>query len=191
MKKILIINGNPLKDSYSCAIIDSYIEGVGDKAQVRTLTISDLCFNTNLKLGYRSEQTLEPDLINAQELIKWADHLVWVFPVWWGSIPALLKGFIDRTFLPGFAFKYKENSLMWDKFLSGKTAHIFVTMDSPVWYYKYLTGNPVIKQMKRATLNFCGIKPVKVDYLGMLRKSKKETREKYLLKVKKSGMKLF
>lgn len=191
MKKILIINGNPLKDSFSCAIIDSYIEGVGDKAQVRTLTISDLSFNTNLKLGYKSEQILEPDLINAQELIKWADHLVWVFPVWWGSIPALLKGFIDRTFLPGFAFKYKENSLMWYKLLSGKTAHIFATMDSPVWYYKYLTGNPVIKQMKRAMLNFCGIKPVKVDCMGMLRKSKKETREKYLLKVKKSGMKLF
>jgi len=189
MKKILIINGNPVKNSFSNAIVNSYIEGAGDKAQVRTLIVTDLNFNPNLKVGYNSEQTLESDLVNAQELISWAEHLVWVLPIWWGSIPALLKGFIDRVFLPGFAFKYKENSLMWDKFLSGKTAHIFVTMDSPVWFYKYITGNPVKKQLKNATLNFCGVYPVKIDYMGQVRKSKIEIRKKWLLNVKKSAMK--
>jgi putative NADPH-quinone reductase len=133
---------------------------------------------------------LEPDLQNAQEKIKWADHLVWVHPVWWGSLPALLKGFIDRVFLPGFAFKYRENSVMWDRLLSGKTAHIITTMDSPVWYYKLFTGKPGINQLKKATLEFCGVKPVKVTCMGMVRKSTELSREKWLLKIKKAGSRL-
>lgn len=189
MKKILIINGHPNKNSFSSAIINSYIEGVSTKAKVKTIIISELSFNSNLELGFQKGQELESDLINAQDLIRWADHIVWVFPIWWGSLPSLLKGFIDRVFLPGFAFKYRENSVMWDRLLSGKTAHIIVTMDSPVWYYKYITGNPGINQLKKATLNFCGIKPVKVTSMGMLRKSTKKKREMWLLKIKAYGTK--
>jgi NAD(P)H dehydrogenase (quinone) len=190
MKKILVINGHPNKDSFCSAILNSYIEGVGNKAEVKSLVLADLDFNPNLQMGFQKGQELEPDLVEAQEKIKWADHLVWVHPVWWGSLPAILKGFIDRVFLPGFAFKYRENSVMWDRLLSGKTAHIITTMDSPVWYYKFLTGKPGINQLKKATLIFCGVKPVKVSCMGMVRKSTKESREKFLLKIKNSGTKL-
>ncbi len=64
----------------------------------------DLNFNPNLEFGYRQRTKLEPDLIDAIEKIKKADHIVWVFPMWWYGYPALLKGFIDRTFLPGITF---------------------------------------------------------------------------------------
>jgi len=73
--------------------------------QNKILIINELDFNPNLQFGYRKRTELEPDLLKAQELIKWADHLVWIYPVWWGSIPAIMKGFIDRVFLPGFAFQ--------------------------------------------------------------------------------------
>ncbi len=80
-------------------------------------------FNPNLQFGYQKRIELEPDLLGAWEKIKWADHLVWIHPVWWGGLPAITKGFIDRVFLPGFAFKYRENSVWWDRLLKGKTAH--------------------------------------------------------------------
>lgn len=62
-------------------------------------------FNPNLEFGYRKKSELEPDLLDAQAKLKWADHVVWIYPVWWSSVPAIMKGFIDRILLPGFAFK--------------------------------------------------------------------------------------
>src|SRR5256885_16433644 len=71
---------------------------------------------------YRQDQPLEPDLQRAQADILWASHLAWAYPTWWGGLPALLKGFIDRIFLPGFAFKYRKGSVLWDRLLAGRTA---------------------------------------------------------------------
>ena len=133
---------------------------------------------------------LEPDLIKAWEIIQWADHLVWVHPVWWGGLPAITKGFIDRLFLPGLAFKYRENSVWWDKFLTGKTAHIITTLDQPSWYYRILYGRPSINQLKKSTLEFCGIKPVKVTYIGIIKNSKEEQRKKWIEKVYLLGERL-
>lgn len=80
-------------------------------ADVRMITLNELAFNMNLEGGYRNKLPLEPDLLEAQEAIKWAEHLVWVFPIWWGGPPALLKGFVDRIFMPGYAFKYQKVNL--------------------------------------------------------------------------------
>ena len=91
---------------------------------------------TDSALGYAQIQPLEPDLLDAQASITWAQHLVWVYPIWWGGLPALLKGFLDRIFLPGFAFKYRPNSALWDRLLTGRSAELLVTMDSPPWYYR-------------------------------------------------------
>jgi putative NADPH-quinone reductase len=99
---------------------------------------------------------LEPDLLNAWETIQWADHLVWIHPVWWGGLPALMKGFIDRLFLPGLAYKYRENSLWWDKLLKGKTAHIITTIDQPGWYYR-LVWKTKRQSAKKSPIDlFCG-----------------------------------
>lgn len=103
---------------------------------------------------------------------------------------ALLKGFIDRTFLPGFAFKYRENSPFWDKYLTGKTARLIITMDAPAWYNYWINGNAGVKAMKKATLEFCGIKPVKVTTIGSVRFLKPEQIQKWLEKSEKLGEEL-
>lgn len=188
MKKIAIINGHPNKESFNFGVASAYKEGALESgAEIKEIIIADLNFNPNLQFGYQKRMELEPDLIKAWEIIKWADHLVWVHPVWWGGLPALMKGFIDRLFLPGFAYQYRENSVWWDKLLKGKTAHIITTLDQPGWYYWLVYGKPSVNQLKKSTLEFCGVKPVKVTYLGIIRNSKEEQRAKWLERVRGLG----
>lgn len=188
MTKILIINGHPDKQSYCYALAEAYKKGaLSTGADLKEINVADLEFNPNLQFGYRKRTGLEPDLLESWEKIKWADHLVWVYPVWWGSLPALLKGFIDRVFLPGFVFNKRENSLWWDKLLKGKSARIISTLDQPAWFYWLVNRRPTYWAMKRMTLNFCGIKPVKATTIGPLRLSKEAYRQKWLTRIEKLG----
>jgi len=189
MKKILIINGHPNPSSFNFGIAESYLKGaIASGAEVETITISSLNFNPNLQFGYQKRTELEADLLESWEKIKKADHLVWIHPVWWGGLPAITKGFIDRLFLPGMAFQYRENSVWWDKLLKGKTAHIITTLDQPGWYYRLLFGRPSVNQLKKSTLEFCGIKPVKVSYIGIVKTASDFQREKWLQKVYDFGL---
>lgn len=188
MKKILIINGHPNEDSLNFAITESYKNGaLKSEAVVKEIIISALHFNPNLQYGYRKRMELEPDLTDAWQKILWADHLVWVHPVWWGGLPAITKGFIDRLFLPGLAFRYRENSVWWDKLLTGKTAHIITTIDQPSLYYRLFFGRPSVNQLKKSVLEFCGVKPVKVTYVGIVKTSDEKLRQKWLKKIEKIG----
>ena len=190
MKKdrILIINGHPDKESFNFAIADAYKRGaIMSGANVKCITIRDLNFNLDLEFGYHKRTALEPDLLDAQEKIKWAEHLVWIYPVWWGSFPAILKGFIDRVFLPGFAFKKWENSVWWDKLLTQKSARIISTLDQPAWYYWLVNRQPSNHAMKKLILKFCGINPVKVTTIGPLRLSKESFRKSWLTKIERLG----
>ncbi|WP_286968535.1 NAD(P)H-dependent oxidoreductase [Flavobacterium sp. UBA4854] len=190
MKKILIINGHPNAESFNFGIAEAYKNGaITSGAQVEIITIANLNFNPNLQFGYQKRTDLEPDLLESWEKIKKADHLVWIHPVWWGGLPAITKGFIDRLFLPGMAFQYRENSVWWDKLLKGKTAHIITTLDQPSWYYRLVYGRPSVNQLKKSTLEFCGIKPVKVSYIGIVKGSNQEQRKKWLEKVYTFGLK--
>jgi putative NADPH-quinone reductase len=191
MKKILIINGHPNSNSFNFALFAAYRQGaLTAGADIKEIIIKDLQFNPDLQFGYQKRTELEPDLLDAWEKIKWADHLVWIHPVWWGGLPAITKGFIDRVFLPGFAFRYRENSVWWDKLLTGKTAHIITTLDQPWWYYLFAYGRPSVNQLKKTTLEFCGVKPVKVTYIGPIRKSTLSLRKKWIDKIEKSGQRL-
>jgi len=191
MKKIALINGHPNHESFNFALAEAYKKGVENSgAEIKEIIIRDLDFNPNLQFGYQKRMDLEPDLLKAWEIIQWADHLVWVHPVWWGGLPAITKGFIDRLFLPGLAFKYRENSVWWDKFLKGKTAHIITTIDQPGWYYRMFYGRPSINQLKKSTLEFCGVKPVKVTHIGIIKNSKEEQRQKWIENVYSLGRKL-
>jgi len=188
VKKIVIINGHPNKGSLNFGFAEAYKKGaLESNGEVKEITICDLKFNPNLEFGYQKRTELEPDLLQAWEKIKWADHLVWIHPVWWGGLPASMKGFIDRLFLPRFAFQYKENSMFWDKLLKGKTAHIITTLDQPHWYYWLVYGRPSVNQLKKSTLQFCGITPVKVSYFGAIKNSKETTRLKWVCEVEKFG----
>ncbi|RJE89699.1 flavodoxin family protein [Paenibacillus sp. 1011MAR3C5] len=187
---ILVINGHPDPKSFCSALSEAYIAGAeGNGAQVRYLDLSKLSFNPILQYGYRQRTELEPELVEAQELIRWAHHLVYVYPTWWGAMPALLKGFIDRVFLPGFAFKYRQNSQLWDKLLSGRTAHLIVTMDTPSWYNRWIYRHAGHNVMKRNILEFCGIKPVRITEITPIKPSTPEQRVKWLDQAHRLGAK--
>ncbi|MFD0717494.1 NAD(P)H-dependent oxidoreductase [Paenibacillus sp. GCM10027626] len=189
--KILVINGHPDPQSFCTALSDAYMKGAAaSKAEVRSIDLSKIKFDPNLKFGYRKRTELEEDLIEAQNLIRWADHLVFVYPTWWGVMPAILKGFIDRVFLPGFAYKYRENSSLVDKLLTDKSAHLIVTADTPFWYNKLAYKNAEYNVMKRNILKFCGVSPVRVTELGPIRGSSEKARTQWLAKVNQLGSKL-
>ena len=188
-KRVLVINGHPDKESFNYALSEAYMEGLRDtNAQVELLNIADLDFKPNLQYGYRKITELEPDLLEAIDKIKQADHLVWVLPMWWYGMPALMKGFIDRIFLPGFFFKYQKGNPFPKKLLKGKTARLIITADTVRWYDRWFMGSPLINQLKKGTLEFCGVKPVKVTYIAPIKDSTEAFRAKWLQKVKKLGM---
>lgn len=190
MKKILIIDGHPNKDSFNFALAEAYKQGaLTSGAEVRKIRVADLNFSPNLEYGYQKRTELEPDLVEALESIRWADHLVWVHPVWWGGLPAILKGFIDRVFLPGITFRPIPDSWRWEKLLKGKTAHIITTLDQPGFYYSLVYRAPSVNQLKKCVLQFCGVSKVKVTYIAIVKNFNETTRKKWLSKIEKSGQK--
>ncbi len=190
-KKILIINGHPDTESYNFALSDQYIKGAtGAGADVEVINICDLQFDPNLAHGYRKRVELEPDLLDAIDKIKGADHLVWVFPMWWYGYPAIMKGFIDRAFLPGIMFEFIEGKPFPKGMLKGKSARIILTSDTPHWYNVLFMKSPTIRQFKKGTLQFCGVKRVKVTYIAPIKGSKENFRTKWLEKVKKLGQEM-
>lgn len=190
MKKILIINAHPDYASFGRFLAERYEQGaLAAGHDCELVHLRDLDFNPMLEAGYRIPTALEPSLIDVQAQIKKAGHLVFIYPNWWGTFPAILKGFIDRVFLPGFAFKYRENSMRWDKLLKGKSARIIVTMDTPVWYYHLGFRAPGHNAMKRCLLKFSGVSPVKSTIFSPLKSSSMEKREAWLKKTENLGRK--
>ncbi|WP_053135858.1 NAD(P)H-dependent oxidoreductase [Pseudomonas sp. MIACH] len=180
-KRVLVILGHPSTDSFCGALTDTYVKAATDAGyDVRVLRLDALRFDPVLHDGYKQVQLLEPDLLKAQADITWAEHLAFVYPIWWGGIPALMKGFLDRVFLPGFAFKYREGKAFPDKLLKGRTAHLLVTMDTPPWYFKWVYRMPGLHQMRKTTLEFCGIKPLKTLTFGPILGSGASQREAWL-----------
>ena len=181
---ILIIIGHSRPESLCGALANRYIEGAREQGRsIRDLWLGELAFDPVLHDGYSGDQPLEPDLIKAQEALAWSDHVVMVYPTWWGSFPALLKGFIDRTFLPGFAFQYRKNSPFWDRLLSGRSARLITTMDTPPWYFRLVFRQPGNQAMKRTIMQFCGFKPVRITNFGSVKASRPQTRDRWLAQV--------
>lgn len=187
-QRFLIILGHPAPDSLCAALAQAYADGAGGRgASVRVLALGSLQFDPVLRQGYGGDQPLEPDLLAAQEHIRWADHLVWVYPVWWGAMPAVMKGFIDRVFLPGFAFRYRPGGTLWDRLLVGRSAELLVSMDSPPWYFRWITRMPGHHQMKKAILEFCGITPVRVHSFGPVRTASAQRRAAWIDQARRLG----
>lgn len=191
MKKILVINGHPKKDSFSSSIVEHYKKGAKEAgAELREIVVTDLPIEKYLRYDHYSGSDVGEEIKNAQKDITWAEHIVFVHPVWWGSMPALLKCFIDMVFASGFAFRYKSGSAMPEQLLKGKTGHVITTMDTPFFIYKYFFGSPSINQLKDRTLKFCGVSPTKVTYFGPMQSSTDEKRGKFLEKVYNLGKNL-
>lgn len=173
---VRVINGNLKSKSFCHELADSFIASSEQNNDVRVISLSDLRF--------------EPDLIDFQQSLLWSEHVVFILPVWWGGMPAKFKGLIDRTFLPGFAFKFKENKSIPEKLLEGRTADVILTMDTPPFYYRWFQGNPVYKQLKRTILEFCGFKQISATYVGPLMNSTQEQRDKWRRNISKLAAKV-
>lgn len=185
MKKTLILQGNPDKNSLIAAAAQNYLTGALKSGQEAELIhLIDLDFDLILHSGYKKTRPLEKDLVDLQQKIKAADHLALFYPTWWGTMPALVKGFIDRTLLPGYAFKYTDRLPV--KLLKGKSARVVTSMDSPYLWYK-ITGSPGFKAIKNSILGFCGFSPIKITALYSTRNATPEKIEKWLKKINKHG----
>lgn len=190
--KILIIDGHPYEKSFCQAIAEHYLQGAKQAGhEVKLLSLRDLKFDPILRAGYKVIQPLEPDLLQAQQDLTWADHIVMITPIWWGGPTALLKGFLDRTFLPGFAFRYRTDSVWWDKFMVGKSGHVIVTSDAPAWYMRFVRGDSTVKLIRESTMDFVGIKPVRVTRIGNIKWLKPEQHQAQLQKIKSMGSRAY
>ncbi len=188
---VLIINGHPGKDTFNHALANAFKKGAQKTSvSLKTLEVYDMKLRLDMT-GFNKEKAIPENILKAQGMIAWADHLVWIYPTWWSTMPAMLKAFFEQVFISGFAFEYKQSTqvVKWDKFLKGKSAQIISTMDSPPWYYKLFVGDPGFKTVKDI-MNFCGIKPVKRTYFGSVKVSTEKQRQKWLDKAEQLGRKL-
>ena len=187
--RVLVIAGHPRHQSLSVALADAFAEG-GREAEctVRILYLSDITFDPDVTAASPANQALEPDLAEARELIEWAHHLVFVFPNWWGTVPARLKGFLDRILYPGFAFR--EDGGHYYGMLAPRTAELLITMDVPPLVYRWIQGAPGKKAMARATLGLCGIKTVAVTTFAPPSHSDLATRESWVRQARELGLRL-
>ena len=183
-----MLDAHPSDRSFCKALADAYESAAKDAGyEIERINLRELDFNPNLIHGYAEIQELEPHLQMAQKKIMQCQHLVLIFPIWWGSMPALLKGFFDRCLLPGYAFKYHEKDPFWDKLLKGRSARVIITSDAPVFYnWLMYLGAPYVT-IKKTILGFCGFKPVKLLSIGSVKTLSASKREGWLTKVSALG----
>lgn len=158
---ILLIDGHPDEGRFSSHLLDLYHEALPPDCTVTRVNVRELEFTPNLRHGYRKRTDWEPDIGALAELFDACDHVVFAFPMWWGAEPALLKGLIDRLFLPGFMYEFREGSALWDRFLEGRSGDVIATMDTPAFFLRILYGNSIIHRWKGQVLGFVGFKPVR------------------------------
>ncbi|EPC03152.1 hypothetical protein L861_22850 [Litchfieldella anticariensis FP35 = DSM 16096] len=189
--KVLVILGHPRIDSLCGALADAFCEGArAAGVQLRRLDLSTLDFDPSVQTPSPNQQPLEEDLRMARESILWADHLVFVYPTWWGTVPALLKGFLDRIMTPEFAFRTCEGGIGYQGLLNGRSAQLITTMDTPPLIYRLLYREPGRNAMARATLGFCGIHPVRALAFGSVKDATARQRQAWLARANRQGRRL-
>ena len=156
--RIFILLGHPCTDTLSCTLADTYEQSAKAAGhEVRRTNVSDLKFDPILHKGYKAIQELEDDLKKAQEDITWSQHFVLIYPNWWGGMPAMLKGFWDRIFLPRFAFHMHKNKFGWDRLLAGRTARVIILTGNPP-FLDWLAFGDFTASIRRSLLQFAGFK---------------------------------
>ena len=190
-KKIFVLLGHPDKSGLCGMVADTYEKAAQEAGHtVQRLNIEDMQFDPVLHQGYRRRQELEPDLVQFQKFVQWADHFVVVYPVWWVGMPAKMKGLFDRAWLPGSAFRYIKikngiRSIFWHRLYSGKTARIIMTSGTSPWLVRLLPGN-VNAQLKWGILWFAGFW-VHTTWFGPSENVPENRKTKWLKRVRAIG----
>ncbi len=190
MKRITIIQGHPTPDRHHLchALQDAYIAGARSECHhVTSIEIATLDFP--LLQSQRDWQEGAPatpaGLRHAQQAIRDSDHIVLIYPLWLGTMPALLKGFLEQVLRPGIALSYE--GLYPKALLKGKSARVIVTMGMPAFAYRWYFGGHSLTSLKRNILGFVGIHPVKHNLFGMVDKASTRRRQAWLNKMRLLG----
>ena len=178
----LVIDGHPNPDSLSAAIARSYAAG-HDNA--RLLALRDLDFDPHLRFGYRKRMEIEPDLQDARAAMHLAKRIVVVSPMWWGSVPALLKGFFDRALLPKQEYLSPARGLP-KGLLRGRSGRLLLLADTPAIALPF-TGTHAVAQVTRHTLTFCGVRPFRVHRLLGVKYRVPERIERWIARAERIG----
>lgn len=188
MTDILILQGHPDPKSFVAALVSAYAEGaVAAGASVRTIALVDLAFDPILRMGHHAPQRLEPDLEDAFAAIRAARHVVFAFPTWWAGPPALVKGFIDRVFLPGTTFRFDNGSALPTGLLAGRSARLLTTMDSPSVWYWWKHGRSLHRSFIDATLDFVGFAPIATRTVYSVRSLGEKARARAIQDAQRDG----
>jgi NAD(P)H dehydrogenase (quinone) len=184
--RILLLNAHPDEGSLCDAIAAAYLDGARDGGHsVRSIALRDLQFDLVLRGGFHNLKPLEPDILQQQELIKWCEHLVLVSPNWWWSAPALLKGYVDRVFLPDFAMRYHAQFPYVEPLLTGRSARVLYTQNSPRFAGWLFRGDLFWRWISRAVLHHCGFRPVRRMALYRAKDASPDVRATFLASVGK------
>ncbi|GAB4538336.1 MAG: NAD(P)H-dependent oxidoreductase [Parvularculaceae bacterium] len=188
-KKILVIQGHPdgSKRHYCHALADAYAEGAERAGhQVQRLNVA----SCDVPIIRSPEEWATPptgDMAEAQGLIAWADHLVFIYPLWMGGMPALLRAFLEQVARGGFAIREVEGGKRWEQGLKGKSARIVVTMGMPGQVYRWFFGAHSLKAFERNILKFAGVDPVRDTVIGLVEALGDDKREKIVEEMRKLG----
>ncbi len=182
-KRITIIQGHPDPDTghFCHALAAAYDRGaVAAGHEVRRVNVAELNFPL-LRTGLDFNDGTPPsDILAAQDKIAWAEHLLIVYPLWLGSMPALVKGFFEQCFRPGFAFSGPALQKGWKQSLGGRSARIVVTMGMPVLVFRLFYLSHSLKSLERNILKFCGIGPIRETLIGGIDASGDAKRQSWL-----------
>lgn len=168
-KRIAIIQGHPDPTNRHLlhALADAYAEGAGlARHEVRRIEVAKLEFPLLRTQADFETGAIPPALVQAGEDMRWADHWVFLFPLWHGTMPALFKGFLEHIFRPGFAMEYRKGGFP-KKLLAGRSARIVVTMGMPALMYRWYFGAYGLRGFERSMLSFAGIKPIRESLYGL------------------------
>ena len=188
MAKVAIVVGNPMRDSYNETLGQAYQRGAESGGhEAKLFMLARMNFDAFLREGYRREQPLEPDLVAAREALHVSAHLVFVFPLWCGDMPAIMKVFIERVLQPDLlAIQGSHDRARWS-ILKGKSARVIMTMGMPGWFYRWYFGAHALKLLKRNVLHFTGVSPVRSTVYGMVVGVGDEVRKQWLREVETLG----
>lgn len=190
-KKIFVLNGHPAEESLNRTLAETYAQSaINAGHQVKLLHLSDLNFDPDYGFsGYVNQKPLEPELEEVLSAIEWSEHVVLTTPMWWGGLPAKLKGVFDRALLPGRAFSTRETNWMGlpAPMLEGRTGRVFITSDTPGWFMRWHYHNALLRQLKDQIFGFVGIKLSKIIHFSGASHPKAGLVDKWISDVRKYG----
>lgn len=181
-RNIAIVQGHPdpAPERLCRALADAYARGaVRGGHEIRRIDVSSLDFPLLRSQAEFEGGKIPPAIAEAQETLRWADHFVFIYPIWLGDAPALLKGFIEQTFRPGFAFRYRDGRIP-KGLLKGKSARLIVTMGMPNLVYRFFFFAHGLRNLKRNVLGYSGVAPVRTTFVGQAKGMPRQTAEEWL-----------